>query len=136
MKITTAETLKKNDYKGMIQINDLLGVPYKDHGRDKKGFDCYGLAIEVARRFGYKLNDIIYENHNIELSAQNVPTLNVTPIEAPRAGAVIEMQYGNELHIGVCLNNREFIHMTRNGCRVNQIGIYKIRGIYGINTRI
>lgn len=119
-----------------IQINDLIGAPYKDHGRDASGYDCYGLAIEVSRRFGYKLNDVIYENHNLALSAENVPTLNVTPINEPREGAIIEMEYGNEIHIGVAINNREFIHMTRTGCRINQIGIFKIRGIYGINTRI
>lgn len=119
-----------------IQLNDLIGAPYKDHGRDASGYDCYGLAIEVARRYGYKLNDVIYNDHNLALSAENVPTLNVTPIDAPREGAIIEMEYGNEIHIGVAINNREFIHMTRTGCRINQIGIFKIRGIYGINTRI
>lgn len=119
-----------------IKLSDLIGIPYKDHGRDASGYDCYGLAIEVARRYGYKLNDVIYQDHNLALSAENVPTLNVMPIDAPREGAIIEMEYGDELHIGVCINNREFIHMTRQGCRINQIGIFKIRGIYGINTRI
>lgn len=119
-----------------IELNDLIGTPYKDHGRDASGYDCYGLAIEVSRRYGYKLNDIIYENHNIELSAQNVPTLNVTPIDEPREGAIIEMEYGDELHVGVCLNARDFIHMTRQGCKVNRIGSIKVRGYYGINTRI
>lgn len=119
-----------------IQINDLIGIPYKDHGRTAGGYDCYGLAIEVARRYGYKLNDVFYNDHSLELSAENVPTLNVTPIDAPREGAVIEMECNNEIHIGICLNDREFIHMTRLGCRINQIGVFKIRGIYGINTRI
>jgi cell wall-associated NlpC family hydrolase len=119
-----------------INLNDLIGIPYKDHGRDASGYDCYGLAIEVARRYGYKLNDVIYTDHNLELSAENVPTLNVTPIDAPREGAILEMEYNNNLHIGVAINEREFIHMTRKGCRINQIGVYKIRGIYGINTRI
>lgn len=120
----------------MIEINDLLGVPYKEHGRDKTGYDCYGLAIEVAKRYGYKLNDVIYENHDIELSAANIPTLNVTPIDKPRAGAIVEMEYGLELHIGICLSAREFIHMTRTGCRINSIGTIKVRGFYGINTLI
>lgn len=120
----------------MIQINDLLGVPYRDHGRDKAGYDCYGLAIEVARRFGYKLDDVVYDDHALELSSEYAPTLNVTPIEKPRAGALLEMQYGDELHVGICLSDREFIHMTRGGCRVNHIGTHKVRGIYGINTRI
>lgn len=120
----------------MIEINDLLGVPYKDHGRDKNGFDCYGLAIEVSKRFGYKLDDVLYSTHDIALSDANKPTLNVTPINKPQAGAILEMNYKNELHIGVCLNSREFIHMTRTGCRVNRIGTITVRGIYGINTRI
>ena len=119
-----------------ISINDLLGIPYKDHGRDKSGMDCYGLAIEVARRYGYKLDDVIYDDHNTSLSQEYAPTLNVTPIDKPREGAIIEMECKNELHIGVCLNSREFIHMTRTGCRVNQIGTIKVRGLYGINTRL
>lgn len=124
----------------MIEINDLIGQPYKDHGRGNGGYDCYGLAIEAARRFGYQLNDVVYENHDIELSDKNKPTLNVSPIKEPRAGAIIEMETccgnGAELHIGICLNEREFIHMTRNGCRINQIGAIKVRGYYGIDTRI
>ena len=117
-----------------INISDLIGVPYKDHGRDNNGMDCYGLAIEVLRRYGYKLNDVIYENHDIQLADQNAPTLNVTPIKEPREGAILEMQFNNELHIGVCISRREFIHMTRTGCRINQIGAIPIRGIYGCNT--
>lgn len=114
----------------------MLGTPYRDHGRDKSGYDCYGLAIEVERRMGYKLDDVFYENHDLTLSSEYAPTLNVTPIEKPREGAIIEMEYGKEIHIGVCLNAREFIHMTRTGCRVNHIGSIKVRGLYGIDTRI
>ena len=117
-----------------ININDLIGIPYKEHGRSSDGMDCYGLAIEVMRRYGYKLNDVVYENYDLELSAENIPTLNLTPIDAPREGAILEMQYNNELHIGVCISKKEFIHMTRTGCRINHIGTIPIRGIYGCNT--
>lgn len=117
-----------------IQVSDLIGIPYKDHGRTAEGMDCYGLAIEVMRRYGYDLRDVIYNDHALELSTENAPTLNVTPIDKPREGALLEMQDGNELHIGVCLNEREFIHMTRTGCRINHIGALPIRGIYGCNS--
>lgn len=117
-----------------ININDLIGVPYKDHGRSLDGMDCYGLAIEVMRRYGYELRDVIYEDHALELADENAPTLNITPIDAPREGALIEMQYNNELHIGVCISKKEFIHMTRTGCRINHIGSIPIRGLYGCNT--
>lgn len=117
-----------------ININDLIGVPYKDHGRSLDGMDCYGLAIEVMRRYGYELRDVIYEDHALELADENAPTLNITPIDAPREGALIEMQFNNELHIGVCISKKEFIHMTRTGCRINHIGSIPIRGLYGCNT--
>lgn len=120
----------------MIEISDLLGIPYVDHGRTSKGYDCYGLAIEVARRFGYKLNDVVYENHDVELSDLHKPTLNITQIDKPKQGALIEMEFNNALHIGVCLNEKEFIHSTKNGVRINRIGTLKTRGFYGINTRI
>ena len=117
-----------------ININDLIGVPYKDHGRSKDGMDCYGLAIEVLRRYGYKLDDVYYENHDLTLCEENLPTLNVSPIDQVREGAILEMQYEDYIHIGVCISRKEFIHMTRTGCRINHIGSLPIRGIYGCNT--
>ena len=119
-----------------IQINDLIGVPYRDHGRSLDGMDCYGLAIEVLRRYGYELRDVLYNTHDLELSAENIPTLNVTPLNKAREGAILEMEFNNEIHVGVCINDREFIHMTRTGCRINRIGSIKIRGIYGCNTSL
>lgn len=126
----------KHDYNSMIEVNDLIGIPYKDRGRDSNGYDCYGLAIEVAHRAGFRLNDVQYEDHAVSLSDRYVPTLNVTKVQQPYEGAVLEMEINNNLHIGICLNDREFIHMTRLGCRINRIGTFKIRGIYGINTRL
>lgn len=44
----------------MPQFDDLIGVPYLDGGRDpKKGLDCWGLVIEVFRRYGVPLPDYV-----------------------------------------------------------------------------
>lgn len=120
----------------MAYIADLIGIPYKEHGRDKTGYDCYGLAIEAAARFGYKLDDVLYDNHDLELSDKKRPTLNITPTDKPAAGVLLEMEYENELHVGICLNATEFIHTTKSGSRVNRIGVLPVRGLYVINSRI
>ena len=37
----------------MIDVSDLIGVPFVNHGRDiHDGLDCYGLVMEVFRRYG------------------------------------------------------------------------------------
>ena len=41
-----------------INIDDLIGVPYQVNGRGNPGYDCYGYAIEVCKRFGKTLPEI------------------------------------------------------------------------------
>lgn len=119
-----------------MDINELLGVPYKPHGRDLDGMDCYGLAIAAAACYGFKLDDALYDCNALDLSDELKPTLNIYPTPVPFPGALLEMHAGNELHVGICLNSRDFIHMTKNGARVNRIGVLPVRGVYGIDTRI
>lgn len=113
---------------------DLIGVPYKENGRSKEeGFDCYGLAIEVERRLGKKLNDVVYNNHDIELSNKYAPTLNVKLTNSIEEGNLIEMHLKNTLHIGVILNDREFIHATEKyGVKISSIKAFPISNIYKV----
>ena len=115
----------------MIDVSDLIGVPYKDHGRSKEeGFDCYGLVLEIAWRMEKPLPDVWYQNHNLELSNENAHLLPIHEVDYITEGVIIEMEVNNELHIGVALNNREMIHATRKGVRINQIGMFPVRQLY------
>lgn len=116
-----------------ISYEDLIGCKYKDHGRSKtEGFDCYGLIIELTRRMGTPLRDVWYEDHNLELADKNAPTLNVVRTDKIDAGTILEMQFNDELHIGMAVNSKQFIHTTRSGVRVSPIGSIKIIGLYNV----
>lgn len=98
----------------MINVSDLIGIPYKENGRDKTGLDCYGLAIEVEKRFGKSLNDAVYENHDIELSQKWTPLLNIYQTDSIKAGTLIEIHTKSTLHIGIALDETLMIHATCN----------------------
>lgn len=114
-------------------FSDMIGVPYKDGGRDLKGMDCYGAVLEAARRRGKPLRDVCYTNHAPELADENAPTLNVEKINAPEKDALIEMIFNGELHIGFCIDEKTFLHATKNqGVRISRIGAIPVRNFYRI----
>lgn len=116
-----------------VDVSHLIGVPYLDGGRTLAGLDCYGMAIEAEKCFGKKLRDVVYENHDIELSERFVPLLNVRPIDFIIASALLEFHIGGSLHVGVALNDRLMIHSTTNqGGRISLIGAYKVAAIYEV----
>ncbi len=117
----------------MIDVSDLVGIPYKENGRSKTGLDCYGLAIEVEKRFGKNLKDAVYDNHDKELSQKWVPLLNVKQTDFIKAGSIIEIHIAQTLHIAVALDSKTMIHATTNqGVRISKIAAYKVAAIYEV----
>ena len=41
----------------MSKYSHLVGIPYKNNGRDEKGLDCYGLVMQVYKILGIELPD-------------------------------------------------------------------------------
>lgn len=41
-------------------FKDLIGIPFVFNGRDLRGLDCYGLAREALRRFGYDVPEFSF----------------------------------------------------------------------------
>ena len=126
----------------MITVRDLVGVPYKDHGRDKKGMDCYGLVIEVLRRKGVSVPDAFYQDTAIETNKSVLQILeNAIPntkLEKPEEGAVVEiLVMGQPSHAGVCLGGGAFIHALKKiGVVIEPLSRYrhKIRGFYRVDN--
>ena len=115
-----------------ICIDDLLGVPYKLNGRTKNGFDCYGLLIEVEKRFNHILPDFVNasEENFLECLKMAVDVLPLKSIEEPtKEGDIILIVnvYGIPFHIGAYLGNGMFIHCNKYGVHLEKINMYKNR---------
>lgn len=102
----------------MIDIKDLIGIPYKVHGRDKDGMDCYGLAIEVMKRCGITLPDVFYDDIE-QNTCEKIRILNnglpLKKMQKPCENCIIVMNTkGYESHIAVYLGEGMLIHSVRN----------------------
>lgn len=117
----------------MIDISDLLGAKFRTHGRSPAdGFDCYGLAIEVSRRFGHELKDLWYERSTEETFAKNAdPVIRemsslVEETDRQEAGNLIIFfdDGGKMCHIGVLLGENMFIHADENRVHIARLDGY------------
>jgi probable lipoprotein NlpC len=119
----------------MIPVKDLVGIPYKEHGRDSTGMDCYGLVIEAIRRMGKTVPDAFCTGKGIKTKTASIPN---TKLDKPEEGAVVEMLVmGRPSHIGVCLGDGTFIHaIEKIGVAIEPLSRYrhKIKGYYRVNN--
>ena len=124
----------------MIRYDDLIGVPFKNHGRDvKTGLDCYGLVMEVYRRCGIDLPEFDAEYDDVEKisgiidgerAKENIwkkcdkANLPVPCILAIRFG----VPKGVVNHTGCYIGDGKFIHIREN------IGVRRPAGFPGMET--
>jgi cell wall-associated NlpC family hydrolase len=109
----------------MVYFADLIGVPFVEFGRDtEKGLDCYGLCIEVLKRQGIHLNDVVLEKFDREKVVKYLPKLNVKKTDKIKENAILEFyeKGTNRLHVAIALNEKLFLHATENqGVRISNI---------------
>jgi peptidoglycan endopeptidase LytF len=123
-------------------IRDLIGKPFKIHGRGEGGFDCYGCAIEVLKREHIMLPDVFYDNIRQDNCNSLMRILeNSIPHEKlgePEKNCIIELTVcGIPSHIGVYLGNGEFVHCLQNaGIVVDKLHKWKnrVKGYYRVKN--
>lgn len=109
-----------------INYTDLIGVPFKNRGRNvKEGLDCYGLVMEVFKRYGYnipeytadfddidKVNELIQNKTSIK---SNWKRVELNDISAPCLLAIrFGVPKGVVNHTGVYIGDGKFIHIREN----------------------
>lgn len=124
----------------MIDYIDLLDKPFKNGGRGPDAYDCYGLGIEIFRRYGIQILDY-------KISCMDLSLIDATieqeqsrwrKLEKPLEPCLIVMRCNSPRyinHAGVYIGKGRFIHTTsKAGVRVQLLNdIYykdKIEGFY------
>jgi len=101
-------------------VEKCIGVPFKEHGRDLQGFDCYGIALYILNPLGYNLPDFNYDENwakcgnnyfieNYYKYAKQINRNELQPVD------VILFKNDPEVvnHIGIYLGGGKFIHCDR-----------------------
>jgi cell wall-associated NlpC family hydrolase len=97
-------------------ISDLIGIPFKDGGRNRKeGLDCWGLACEVFREYGLELPDYRIDAHDwaaIFEQYQNVKSNYVEVSGNLPVPCLAFMRFNSARgnHVGVYIGGGRFIH--------------------------
>jgi len=112
-----------------IKIDDLIGIPYKVHGRDESGLDCYGLIWLIAKRNKTPLKDPIYKGFHPELMVL-AEYVGLKHCEF-KVGCVLEIEKEGRLHLGYSIDNERMIHCTINeGVIVEEIEYFNVKGYF------
>lgn len=102
----------------MFNYTDMLGQPYEKYG------NCYGAIVECCRRAGTPLKNPFAKLKELAagLEAPYIENINVEEIPSARAGAIVELKNGPNLHVGYMVSNTLVLHSTRlNGVTVTHI---------------
>jgi cell wall-associated NlpC family hydrolase len=123
-------------------MNDLIGLPYKQKGRNETGYDCWGLVMEVMYRInGTLLPDygLDYDKPEVAHSKMLIETASFhwNKLTSPEIGCLVLMKQHPVFtqHVGVYIGDGKFIHASlHKGVTIDRLNdaLYRtgIKGFY------
>jgi cell wall-associated NlpC family hydrolase len=119
-------------------INKYLGIPYRNHGRNIDGLDCYGLIIFIYKDFGIELFDIdadydddwSWDGHNLLM--ENVH-FDWEEIKEQEQFCIVAFENGKGIvnHAGIMLDTDRFLHCCKAGVVVSRLSNFKEKRFAG-----
>jgi len=99
-------------------LDQYVGLPYLDHGRDRKGVDCWGLLrLIYAEQANITLPSYSYDSAEDREAAARIIAGNEEPwFEIPECDvlpldAVLMTRAGVECHVGVIVRRGYVLHI-------------------------
>jgi len=111
-------------------IKKYIGIPFKEHGRNFNGLDCYGLLICIFKEIGINIEDYNYEtteqfgdiNYNLILKNYYKQFQIVEKKDIQEWDIVLIRGNRNLLnHCGIMLDKIKFIHVDKNGVIISKL---------------
>jgi len=102
-----------------IWVGHYIGLPFKGHGRDRKGVDCWGLVrLVMAEQFGISLPSYATQYESTAREDQLAPLIEEErkwwiPLEAgeERLGDVVVLRMrGQPIHVGLVIEAGRMLH--------------------------
>lgn len=120
-----------------------IGLPFKDHGRDREGLDCWGLVrLVMAEQMGIALPSFVTEYDRTSdtkrisgLIAREAGLWRAIQRGEEKQGDVIVLRLqGHPLHVGLVLGDCQMLHVERGiSCAIEKYtGPRWAERIYGI----
>lgn len=100
-----------------MDVNKYVGIPFKIHGRDFDGLDCYGLVhLFYKEEFDIELPMFLGYEEKIESYADKIeeskPLLDVERVDKPDIGDIGLFSYRGVLsHVGVYVGRNRVLHI-------------------------
>lgn len=108
-----------------VNYDDLIGVPYLDHGRTTAGLDCWGLVLLVYARLGLTVPDVFagQDQRTVRERQEDQPALDWiaslfgawrrVPQPEPGCAVAIGNVEGAAVHVGVIVEPFRMLHALR-----------------------
>lgn len=102
-----------------IWVGHYIGLPFKDHGRDRKGMDCWGLVrLVMAEQFGISLPSYSTDYDNTTREDQLAPLIAEerrhwipVPHGEEKLGDVVVLRMrGQPIHVGLVIEKGRMLH--------------------------
>ena len=120
----TAPRLTHRGLKPEIFV-DLLGKPFVEGARGPAGYDCVGLALEMARRLGKQVPDYVSSEAELhrQLAADAAALADCPQISRPVPGCAVLLRVSpSQHHLALMVDEYRMIHTTaKTGCVIERV---------------
>ena len=103
-----------------MQVEKYIGLKYKEKGRDFDGVDCWGL-VRLFYKNEYQIDLPSFSSEYTQDDTSRIQELIAQykegweKVEQPEEGSIVLFRVlGLEAHVGIIVNNNQFLHVREN----------------------